>query len=841
MISRLVLVTSSLLAVAASQSALAQTPDPSDQSQTADEGGIDEIVVTATKVATNVQDVPIAITAVTSETLQERSLTSSADLGAIVPNATFRQTQGAFGRGLSAFMRGIGQSDTGLQSEPGVAFYVDDTYYPLLLGSIFDLLDLDHVEVLRGPQGTLFGRNSLAGAVNLVSREPNQDPSAYIDVTVGSYERFDVRAGFNFPITPTLAMRVSGFSKNQRGFQRRLDFRCEMIRRGTPELAGNFPFLSGDNINPGEDGDCVVGHNGGVDAHGVRGALKWEPASNLEVSLIGDYSNDRSSVQADHLISVDASRSGTRPGLAAQQAVFTPPGGPAFAYDERFVTGDPYSTYATYRDPLPAGTLLPGTFYNGSLTRGGIGFDPINPVRIWGVTGKVVYGITDQIDVTFIGGYRDVLTSYTFDIDQSPLQIELTRNVTKHTQHTAEVRLTGRMDWIDWVLGGFYYRGEQNARLVVVSPYSNLQRYRNDTYEPKNNSVYANATLRPFGEKLGINLGGRYSRDRKPLSFNNLQDGVPTGNIIFDLTLKSNRFDWKAGLDYHLSDTTMLYASAATGFRLPSFNARPFQPSQVYQVPGDDLIAYELGVKSDLFDRRLRLNAAVFYTDYKQRTTTVSGSEYQLGPNGDPLPGLQVTEPLPGGPEGSTRCRNRTPAEVAAGTPGFACVPRTYATNTPGEVYGFEAELQAEPVDGLRIDGSVGYSKFKSPDLEVAGRVTDRLLGVPEWTASAGIQYEAQVPALAGSITPRLDWFYQGSIAYSANRADLIADPYSVFNGRITYRNEPHDFSVSVAVTNLFDKFYYLNYFDYFSLGFPNTNGQPSPPRQWSLTLSKRF
>jgi len=838
---KLTLLSASLLAVAYSQAAVAQ--EETERGRSASSSG--EIVVTATKLATNVQDVPIAITAVTSETLEARNLTSSADLGAIVPNATFRQTEGSFGKGLSAFMRGVGQGDTGFAAEPGVAFYIDDAYYPLIHGSIFDLLDLDHVEVLRGPQGTLFGRNSIAGAINLVSKEPNQDPSAYVNITAGSRERIDVRAGFNVPLTETLALRVSGFTKNQKGFQKRLDFRCEMIRRGTPKLAGTFPFTGGEHLtgpNGNDEDACVTGRVGGTEAHGVRGAIKWEPVNNLAITIIGDYTKDTSSVQADDIISIDPARGVTHPGSHVPVSLYTPVGGPAFLYDERFITGDPYKSFATNCDPTPAGATIPGSlFYNGSITRGGVCYDPVNPVKIWGVTGKVVYGITDQIEATLIAGYRRVDVGYTFDVDQSPLNLELTRNITYHKQKTLEARLSGRMDWIDWVVGAFYYKADENEVRVIISPFSNVQRYRNDFYEPQNKSVYANATIRPFGERFSINLGGRYSDDEKPLSFDNRQDGNPAGDIVFDQVLSTERFDWKLGASYEFSDDVMVYASAATGYRLPTFNSRPFQPSQVFQIPGDDLISYDVGFKADFFDRRLRVNGAAFYTDYKQRSATVSGSEYQIGNDGTPVPGSQVTIPLPGGPDGSTTCRNLTPDEISNGVPGFLCIPRAYPLNVPGEVIGFELELRAEPIDNLTIDGSFGYAKFDSPDLKTPTRITDRLLGIPDFNASAGIQYVAEIPALAGRITPRLDWFYTGTTDYSVSRPELNGKRYSVFNARVTYDNEPTDFSISLSATNLFNKFYYVSYFDLSGFGFPQTNAQPAEPREFAVTLSKRF
>ena len=109
---------------------------------------------------------------------------------------------------------------------------------------------------------------------------------------------------------------------------------------------------------------------------------------------------------------------------------------------------------------------------------------------------------------------------------------------------------------------------------------------------------------------------------------------------------------------------------------------------------------------------------------------------------GQTVPGAQVTEPLPAGPEGSTRCRNRTPAEISGGVAGFVCVPRTYYTNTPGEVKGVEIEFEARPIDGLSLNGAAGYARFDSPDLRAAGRANDRLAGIPEFNSNAGIQYE---------------------------------------------------------------------------------------------------
>ena len=831
--SRLLL--ASILATVWSTAAFAQAADPA-AGQGNDEG-LSDIIVTATRQATNLQNTPIAITAVTADQLKARQITSTADLGAVVPNATFRQAQGAYGRGLTAFIRGIGQADGSLASEPGVAFYVDDTYYPLVLGSLFDLLDLDHVEVLRGPQGTLFGRNALAGAVNLVAQEPSQTPSGYVELTTGRYNRLDLRGGFNVPITDTIALRVSGVSKRRDGYQKRLDFRCEMIRQGTPQLAGNFPYADGTLIAPASNdkNSCVVGTNGGEDVYAGRAALRWNPAPNVKIIVEGDYTKDTSSVQADSLIAVDTTTAKSNSNLNAVTNLYN------IAFDSRFLTGDPYTTYATYSDPVQAGAVVPGsTFYNGSPTRGGSNNNPVNPVTDWGVSGKLVYGITDDIDATLILGYRNVETRYVFDSDGTPINLQITKNTTTHNQHTAEFRLTGKKDWIDWTAGLFYYRAHELVRQFTDFPYSNLQRYQNNRYEPESKSAYANVTIKPFN-KLGIVLGGRYSDDKKSVSYDNRQDGNPSGDIVFDIGLASKRFDYKAGINYQANKNFLIYTSVATGFRLPSFNARPLQASQVQQIPGDNLIAYELGAKTDLFNHRLRINAAAFYTKYLQRAASVSGQEYLLDANGKPQSGGSVTIANPAGGAGATSCRALTAAEIAAGTPGYLCVGRTYYVNTPGVAKGFELDIEARPLDGLSLNATAGYSKFSSPDLDKLTVNPGRVSGVPEWSASAGIQYEIGSTSLGGTITPRLDWLYTGDITNGTRTASLNQAAYSVVNGRITYHNERNNFSISVSATNLLNKFYYYNIFDSQALGFPTTNAQPARPREWALTVGKRF
>lgn len=849
------LVTASAFAFGLSlaQPALAQEAPAENVQPAAEQSGeaVDAIIVTATRNETNLQDTPIAITAVTASALADRSLTDAADLGAIIPNAAFRRAQGLYGPGVSAFIRGIGQHDTNLASEPGVAFYVDDVYYPLVLGSAFDLLDLDHVEVLRGPQGTLFGRNALAGAINLVSKQPDtSEVSGHMTVSSGSFGRVDFRGGLNLPLTETLAVRVSALSKQRKGYMRRLDFRCEMVRRGTPELAGDFPYSTAYLINQTTDGvpsdNCTIGRQGGQDVRAVRGQLLWEATPDLTVQISGDYTRDNSDNAPDSVLEINPAIADRRANIVTLFDQFTSPGGPRFRYDDRFVTGDPYTTYATYSDPIPAGTAIAGnSFYNGSIFRGGISNPLITPQRNWGLSGKVVYGVTPDIDMTLVVGYRDYKATFAYDVDGSPVALENNRNDVEQTDFSGEFRVSGQMDWVDWVVGLFYYEGSGNQKFSGSSPYNGTLRYQNNFYDPVSKAAFVNATFRPI-DKLGITLGGRYSDEKKPIRFFSILDGtnaastefvdLPGGGVVFDLDIADKRFDWKAGLDYEVADDILLYTSASTGYRLPGFNSRPLQPSQAVQYDGDETLAYELGVKSEFFNRRLRVNAAAFYTDYKTRPQSISGQEYRIDENGNRIPGTQIEVDSGAGP-GVTTC-----VDAPAGTNGYQCIGRAFFVNTPGKVKGFELEFDARPVVGLSLNGSLGYSKFTAPDLKArpAG-VTHRLFRIPQWTASAGIQYQLDVDALGGSLTPRLDWFYQGAIAYTINKPEYNQPGYSIFNTRITYKNEKYDFTISAGATNLFDKLYYENVFIYQDIGFPQVNGQPARPREWFIELGKRF
>jgi iron complex outermembrane receptor protein len=832
--------------------ALAQNAAPAkaaDAEKEQDQGMAD-IVVTATRQSTNLQSTPIAITAVTAQALEDRGITNISDLTSAVPNSQFRRVQGAFGPGVSANIRGLGSGDTSLAGQPPIAFYIDDVYYPILLGANFDLLDTDHIEVLRGPQGTLFGRNSLGGALNVVAKQPNPHAaSAYAEVTAGSYKRTDVRAGFNLPVGETAAILISGMSKKREGYQKLLDFTCEMNRRGTPALAGRFPVTTPlqqttrlDQVN-----DCTIGHYGGEDVRGMRGSAMWQPTPSLKLTITGDYLRDLSENPADSVVDISVANANANTVNAARlrsQAAYW-----GLAVDSRFLTGDPYSTYVTYTDRIAACTVIPGnSYYNGAVnergqcTRGGYELPNHNNLKNWGVAGKVNWDLGHDIGITAVVAHRDLDETHTFDTDGTPLVIEHVINHLIEKYDHAELRLAGKMSWIDWVGGLFYYKADGDQHASLIQPFNGVQRSLHTTYKPISKAVFANATVRPFGEKLSFVLGGRYSDEVFKINFSNIDDQsyISTGSdIVFQQKLTAKKFSWKAGVNYQPTNTMLFYASAATGYTLPSYQTRPQQKTQIEQSEAASDIAYELGAKLDLFDRKLRLNLAAFYTDFKTRPTTIAGgAEPRLGIDGLPLAGNQVLEPLPGGPDGSTRCSTT----VLPGNTGIQCFARSYFRNQPATVRGAEAEFTINPITNLVINGSVGWSKFMAPDIKA--RTLNRRQFNPFWTGSAGIQYKIDTPFLGGSVTPRFDMTYESNqiVSGTSDKYNNLMPGRTLVNGRLTYDNADHNFTLAAGVVNLFNKFYYVNVFDYQSgLNYPQTDAQPASPRTWSLTLTKRF
>ncbi|BAK68480.1 TonB-dependent receptor-like protein [Sphingobium sp. SYK-6] len=747
----------------------AETPAPQDDSNA-------DIVVTAQFRSTNLQDTPLAITALTGEQLADRSFNNIADVGRAAPSVTLRLASSGYGKSTQAYIRGIGQTDFNFALEPAVGFYVDDVYHASLFGTSFDLLDLERIEILRGPQGTLFGKNSIGGAVRLISQKPRDRFEASIEGTYGSYDRIDLRGMVNIPlVAEQLALRLSFASKERDGYVDRVDFACAY-----PELAGNLTPTVSQHGN-----SCKLGTLGGESVRAGRAALRWTPSSDIEVNLAAEIIRDNSEGAADSLIYINTAATAL---VNHNNNRLIPAYG--IPYDGRFIV-DPYVSFASY-DSKFLGREVPA----------------VNTVHSESYSGDIAWNITENVQFKSITAYQKFNGRFTQNANNAPLPVALTDNIAGFEQFTQEFRVVGTSfnDMLDWAAGVFYFEGDSSLGGGAYLAASNIGFDQNDSTHAKNRSAFAHGTLH-LTEQFSLTAGLRYTKESKSYRFDrvNVPAGTPffAGGAFTSPEAEMDRVDYKIGLDYQLTDRVMVYGQFSTGFKGGGINPRPFTPAAAVPFGPETLNAYEIGLKSDLFDRLVRLNLAAYHSDY---------SNLQLSANGFD--------------------NNGAPSIVIANA-GSA------------RINGVEAEMEIRPARGLQIDMSASYTDFKIKDLGAAAGVSggptldSKAPGVPEWKYNAGIQYRAEL-GNGGSLTPRFDVYYQSRLFNEwTNNPRAAEDGYALANARLTYNAPDEEWYAALSVTNLFDQFYYVNRF--IQSGTYIFTGQPSRPREWAVTVGRRF
>jgi len=439
-----------LAAVALGVPALAAAAD--------DDNVLQEVIVTAQFRQENLQNTAIAITAVSGDQLEQQGLTNVTDLGLVIPNASIRP-QGSFsGPTPTVGMRGVSTTDYIFTSDPGVGIYIDDVYQGTLTGSAMDLLDIERVEVLRGPQGTLFGKNSLGGAIRLISKEPKGDDTGSLEATYGTSHRLDLRGIYDFKLTDNLFARITGVSKQIDGYQDVLDFTCQMKANGTPQLAGIGDGLGADGSagagfdgkpdvvavgSPADNkfafptlvpsqkdnkGDCRIAKRGGSDSNAGRLMLRYVPTDKLELGFAVDYSKTNQEPSVDDKLTKhvhDTNVAVNLNGLYDDTVIYNK-FGVYFSHDNRFLTNNPFATYAYPVDPVDGKSF------------------PVNwTTEAWNASSKLLYKFTDKLNLTVIAGYRTYESDWMGDGDQLPIDLNHTYELQGHTQRSLEARISG--------------------------------------------------------------------------------------------------------------------------------------------------------------------------------------------------------------------------------------------------------------------------------------------------------------------------------------------------------------------------------------------------------------
>jgi len=758
---------------------------------------LQEVVVTAQFRSQSVQTAPLAITAVSAQQLDERSVTSVNDLNAIAPNVSITGGTTTLGPVAQIFIRGIGQSDGHPGLEPGVGLYVDDVYHGLMLGSEMDLTDLERIEVLRGPQGTLSGKNSIGGSIKLFSKKPDDNTDGYAEAGYGSYNRINLRAGGNFTLVPNqLYVRVSGVSKSANGYMTRVDYGCAN--------SGSSGIYQGGTL-PG----CKLGTEGGQDLHAARVALRWIPNDRIENNLIASVTTDRSEVPALKLLYSNNSQK-----LPNGQP-FVPGGG------SQFITGPTsYTTYATYIVP----SFTDPAIYNGKPgagTHAAVPLPTTNPTNYYGITDTFTWQLAEHYSFTAISGYLRYSGAFSSEIGDSPYPTQSLRDTWSERQFTEEVRLNGTsFGLLDWTVGGYYFdEGALFGGVKLLSPGLPAESLftGNDPITSKSKSGFAHGVFH-VTDALSVIGGVRYTSESKDYTFQRLNPydiAVPSYTPVGPLNNTTGSYsgshtDYRAGLEYQWSPEVMTYAQYSTGYRGGGVNPRPFIPLQEVPFRPETLGTTEIGMKSHLFDRTLLLNVAGFYSKYKDMLFTNSSPTID---NGVVLSAL-----------------NLTPVNVGS-----------------ANIKGAELEFQWRPVAGLEFNGSASYLNFKLTSISQSAATT--VAGVtldtkepyaPSQMYSLGAQYTVAVGSL-GSLIPRLDAQYQSSFFTDITDTRLgEVSGRTLMNAHLTWRSPKDDWEGNVAVTNLTNKFYYINKVNSVAPTFI-AQGQPGAPRQWLFTVRRNF
>jgi iron complex outermembrane receptor protein len=750
--------------------------------------GLEEVVVTAQFREEKLQDTPIAITAVTDEMMRARSQDSIFEVTQQAPNVQVKKNSGPFGASISAFIRGVGQGDFNFAREPGVGTYIDDIYFPTLTGAIFEILDLERVEVLRGPQGTLSGRNSIGGAIRLITKKPTGQGGSYAEVTTGRYNRIGARAAGEFSLTDNLSLRITGATNNQDGYVKRLDFACANPNDARV-LAGVIR-----SVGVGRSG-CQTGTLGGQSYAAGRAALRWLASERVELNLSADLVNDKS--EASAMITPNAP---VRPALGTYGAGL-PLYGPWFS--------TPAGSYITYED---------FTSPNGGVSGAPYSVPPINHMTSKGVALTVDVDLTDTLQFRSITSKRYLTNDFAaLGFDGSPLNGDTVFNELDGHSLQQEFRLNGTTDLVDFTLGAFYFEQKNTNRNRVDIGYIGFpfDFISVEVADSESKALFAHSVWH-LAEGFDLTAGLRYSDEKKDQLLGRLDPstGGATASPLFGLpggfapivTAKKDRIDYRVSVDYRWNESFMTYLSHSTGYKAGGVSPRFFFASHILPYGPEEAKAYEAGFKSDFIDNKLRVNGAIFVTDY---------TDQQTGRPGGVCP--ELTPPAPCLADGNF-------------------VDSRYK--------GAELEVTVRPTPDTIIDISAStidakYTRISPITLANPNFIADPNAppGIPKNKYSIGVQHSFHVGN--GTFTPRVDLNHEDKRNNAVS--DLLPTPaFTVLNARATWRSADKDWETSVAVTNLTDKYYFYNFFDISNFG-GWLAAQPAPPREWSLTVRRSF
>lgn len=545
------------------------------------------IIVTALRRPNELQRTPVSVVSLSAADLENRSVTNLRGLQNFIPNLTFAPSQNVGDAAGNIFIRGIGQEDFLAGAEPGVGLYLDGVYVARTMGVLIDLIDVARIEVLRGPQGTLYGKNAVGGAINVISAAPEPQRKAYADVIAGDLGRFEFRGMVNAPLTDAFIVRIAGGRISRDGY---------LTRRSAPFQPTAFTET---NLHPeGKD-------------HGLAGRLqlRWLTSPTLTVDFAADASRRRGTQAATRVDAIDP-RFGILPdvnGLIRQGRL------PGPEITDALVEDDWLASHAGGPNSIAQNIEGVATTVTKELGR--------HSVKLTAAHRRLRSHVATDLDGTWYAilqsDFRERHRQNSAELHASGTFGRLTYSAglfgLSEQTHTSSGRGVGRLD-VRYLCGCFY---PPNNRPTLASSRRDLG---TNSY-----AAYVQSGIR-ITDRLSATLGGRFSHERKRMDVQLVQLDPdtfdPTKTIVATGSNHGqwNSFTWRTGMEFQARPNVMLYASAAKGYKSGGFNGRPVINLPNLGLNGFDpetALNYEAGIRSQWLDRRLRLNATVFHTSYR--------------------------------------------------------------------------------------------------------------------------------------------------------------------------------------------------------------------------------
>ena len=790
-------------AIALSTAALSGLVSAQDNAPSTTATLMEEIVVSARGIEEGLQDAPIAVSAFTGETLDYRGVDSLDQIERFVPSLTLQNNPSFGGASNSAaiYLRGVGQKEFLPTTEPGVGLYVDGVYVARSVGAILDIVDIDRLEVLRGPQGTLFGRNTIGGAISIATRKPQPggDFEGSLAAAAGTDSLVHLRGTVHVPVNERVALRASVASMTQDGYVDRAD-----------------------GIDLGND-DTIAG----------RVSLAFQPNDDFAALITVDMTRDRENGPAMELLGIDFTDLSQLQGV-----VLAPPPPMAFIHNVTTAAMGPGQPCAA-TDPAGNGITSNPASPNCYDSRY-IGADKSNEgtapayseTDVFGVSATLDYNLSENLAIKSITAYRELDSDFARDGDHSPHRIAQFEDTLEQDQFTQELQLLGTYDRMNWILGLYYFSEDGDNVNTLDFTVSNFR--SGGAFDNTSWAAFAQATY-DMTDRLHLTLGARYTDEDKAFTpdqiiYNNYFAGfsnlVPPGNPLAALDapflqagsrilpllekeISISEFTPMANLAFDLSDKVMLYATYSEGFKSGGFTQRVFPPivagfTAPPGTPDLDLIptyepefvdVLEAGFKMDLLDGQLRLNGAFFKTNYEELQVQVFNSVAPV-------------------------------------------------TQNIGEasIEGFELELSASPAEGWFIEGSLSLLDAEYDTIDTANTLifeSNEFERVPETTASLGLSKEFSL-SNAGTFLLRADWSYRSETFNDAYNTPLLeTDSYSLIDASARWTNRDGDWTVIVSGTNLSDEEYLVT--GVYGTAFQSLEGVYNRGRQWRVEVRKQF